>query len=282
MKNCLIVFAVLFGCFIVALVLVIGFGTNWGRGFAGGDSLMVGLWTYYDDPALEGMQIVLLPDQIIVFVPDQTTTMKRYARKGRWNSHGFYVDSHTDSPKEIMIANELPNEDLEVNLKYFSPTLPEKAVCVLMRRNPTTYHPYPVATFGQTVTYPPPKGLIRRGMLECDLRTLPWRPDNVQLPDIVVNARTQTLSDGTVVPVPPDALDNPPQNAVYTYHSDRGDAPKLLVTVYHGRVIGVAGGAEDTADIPYRPPPPPSDPAGSPGTDNSTWVGWLFNLLFSK
>jgi hypothetical protein len=283
MKNCLIVIAVLFGCFVIAVILFFGLNTNWGRGFAGGEALMVGQWTNYDDPSLMGLEVTIIPNEIVIFALNQKTMkMESYKETGRWRSHAFYCDSHTDSPAEVQVASELPNEDLQLNLKYFSPSLPDQALCVLKRRNPTVYHPYPVYAPGQTVTYPPPKGLIRPGMLECDLQTLPWRPDHVQLPDSVVDARPpQTLSDGTQIPQPPDPLDNPPQNTVYTYHSDRADAPQLLVTVYHGRVIQVDGGAEETGDIPYAQPPPPNS-SETPKDDNSSWAGWLFDLLFSK
>jgi hypothetical protein len=283
-KNFLIVIGVLFGCFVVACILVLMPTAGGGKGYAGGKSYMIATWRDYDDPDLKGLQVTVGTDRIDVDVP-ATPTFKRIEEKGHWNLHAFYCDTHLDAPAEMIVARELKNEDLELDVGHFIPSHPGKIVCVKMSRICEPF-PYPTTVPGQTVTYPPPKGLIRPGMLECDLQMLPWHSDKVEVTPTVVTVDTTTLSDGkknqNYFSWNQQNEDDP--SSVYYYHSDRSDAPQLLVTVYHGRVVQVVGGAEETADIPYQLPPPPA-PEVPHGQDNDTdtgWAGWLFDLLFKK
>ena len=247
---------------------------------------MIATWRNYDDPDLKGLQVTVGTDLIDVDVP-ATPTFKRIEEKGHWNLHSFFCDSHLDAPPEVIVARELKNEDLEVDIGRFLPNHPGKIVCVKVARTfDDDRPPYPVTVPGQTVSYPPPKGLIRVGMLEWDLDMLPWHADKIEAAPIVVIADTTTLSDGkrnqNYFPAFENKNDNDELPKVYTYRSDRADAPQLLVTVYHGKVTQVVGGAEETADIPYTLPPAPAPDTAQEQDKDTGWVGWLFDLLFKK
>ena len=283
MKNFLIVVGVLFGCFLIAAFLVLGMG----HGGPGGIALAVAEWRDYDDPDLRGLEVAVMPDRIVVDIP-ATPVFKQVMEKGRWSSHNFYCDSHLDAPAEVIVARELKNEDLEFDVGRYVPGHPGKIVCVMAMRGGKDYRPhYPVREPGQTVSYPPPKGLITPGMLECDLKSLPWHADEIDIdPSAAVVVHTTTLSDGMInqgyVAATGNDNNNDESPEVYNYHSDRSDAPKLLVTVYHGRVVEVNGGAEDTADIPYTLPPPEPAPDEQPPNESKSWSIRLFQMLFDK
>ncbi len=285
MKNFLIVLAVLCGCFVIACVLEYVLNMGGGSGTPGGLSYVVAEWRDYDDSGGTTLDATILKDQLILDMSDAHSS-KRITEKGRWSAHAFYCDSHLDAPSEVEVARELKNEDLELDIGRFLPDRPGRITLVKsMRGLKEGYQPpYPVNVPGQTVSYPPPKGLIQPGMLECDLQTLPWRPDKIELAPSLVTVNTTTLSDGrsnrNYFP-PYDSI--PEGSSVYTYHSDRRDAPKLLVTVYHGRVTQVVGGAEATADLPYNlPPPQPPPPEDTAQREDKSWWSWLFDLLLKK
>ena len=269
MKNFLIVLAVLFGCFLVACFLEFAINENFGRGFKGGASRMVAVWRDFDPGPLEGVQVTILPKRILVDLP-RPGVAKRLTEEGHWTAHAFYVDSHLDAPAEIAIATEQRDGDLEIDLGHFLPEHPGKVTLVKFVRGGLEFDPYPVATNRTKVTYPPPKGLIQPGTLEWDLHMLPWRPDRIESSALVVHAvYPDMLSDGKMNKgyYPNDMGQTAPQESstIYTYHSDRPDLGPLLVTVQHGKVIQVLGGAEETADPPYQFPSPPSDdPSSTP------------------
>jgi hypothetical protein len=262
MKNCLIVLLVLIGCFAVALILVFYPRTVDPRSHP----YMIATWRDFGDPGLDGVEVTVGTDRMTVDVP-AAPQFHRFTEKGRWSGHTFYCDSHLDAPPEIAIARELPNEDLEVDIGHFLPNHTGTITCVKMMRIIDDERPsYPQNAPGQTITYPPPKGLIHPGMLECDLQDLPWRTDSIVYAPKVFVSNITVLSDGSqnksyFPPYTEPQDPNPP--ATYTYHSDRAGCPSLIVTVQHGRVTSVTGGAEESDDVPYRlPPRPPPTPAG--------------------
>jgi hypothetical protein len=228
---------------------------------------MIAIWRDYGDEGLDGVEVSVGTDRMTVDVP-ATPQFRRLTETGRWSGHTFYCDSHLDAPAEISIAHELPNEDLEVDIGHFLPSHSGTITCVkITRLIDEGRPPYPQYALGQTVVYPPPRGLIRPGMLECDLQSLPWRADHIQEQAVGVVVDQTILSDGkqnqSYFPrynAPQDP--NPP--SVYTYHSDRPGLTNLLVTVQYGRVTAVTGGAEESDDVPYRlpsrPPPAPDGP----------------------
>jgi hypothetical protein len=253
MKNCLIVLVFLVGCFCIALLLT--FYLNGPRSINSWKTF-VGTWQDYDDSSLEGLHVTIAPNQITVDYRNGAQ-FKRVTEKGRWTWHCFYVDSHLDAPPEVVVARELKNEDLEVNLSHFLPGQPDKVTLVMILRGGAQFDPYPVYKNGLVVSYPPPKGLIRPGMLEWDLQNLPWHSDRIEMQE-----------DSS--------------SEVYTYHSDRPDATQLLVTVVKGRVVQVTGGAEDTADEPYRFPDAPAEDTPAEDHKDRSWGEWLFDLIFKK
>jgi hypothetical protein len=286
MKNFLIVLGVLLGCFTIAVFLVLFLPAGIRAG-APGTSYMIATWRDYDDADLKGLDVSVGTNDIVIDVP-ATPVYKQIMEKGHWNLHAFYCDSHVDSPPEVEVARELKNEDLEVDINRYLPSHAGKIICVKVARIIDIERPlYPENVPGQKVSYPPPKGLIRVGMLQWDLEMLPWRADHIESAPIVINVDTSTLSDGkrnqNFFPSEDAGNDdNDELSQVYTYHSDRADAPKLLVTVYHGRVTEVTGGAEETSDVPYQLPPSPSPATESPDDAQRSWAAWWFDLLFKK
>lgn len=291
MKNCLIVLGVLMGCFFVAVFLIFELNMGGGYGTPGGLTLEVAEWTYYDSRNLRGLEVVISPNEIVVEVP-AAPRFQMITEKGRWTQHSFLCDSHLDAPAEVEVARQLANEDLELDIGHFMPNHPGKITLVKTMRGGKDYRPpYPVYVPGQTVAYPPPRGLIHVDMLECDLQSLPWRADRLEASTMTIHSNSTMLSDGkTVTNYFPsqesmDAgsdYDNDFSPMTYNYHSDRTDAPKLLVTVYHGKVIQVAGGAEETSDIPYSLPPPSPPPPDADQSEGSGWQQWISDLLFKK
>ncbi len=288
MKNCLIVLSVLFGCFVVAVFLQFELNLGSGRGFPGGLSYVVAEWRDYDDPGLIGLQVIISSDQITIDVPPaKSGAFKRTTEKGRWSSHNFYCDSHLDAPAAVVVASELKNEDLELDAGRFFSNHSGKITLVKISRGLKDYHPlFPVYAAGQTVSYPPPKGLIRPGMLECDLQTLPWRADDIESMTTPAVVDFNRLSDGSqnknFLGNQNDPGDEPEPGQVYRFHTDRADLPPLLVTVYHGRVVQVVGGAEETADIPFTLPPPRAPEEAPAQGGKTSWAAWWFDLIFRK
>ena len=255
MKNCLVVLVILIGCFVAAAYLALYQPIGQIRGPSRTANYAIATWTDFDDDDLSGLKVNILTNEIDIDVP-QPGVARRISEKGHWNMHAFFCDSHVDSPPEVEVARELQNEDLEVDIGRFLPNHPRKIVCVKTFR---IFDPdpdrYPTNNSGITPTYPPPKGLICPGMLECDLQLLPWNAEDIEVSSGPVEVNVNQLSDGSVTPGYFSPFANgtrPDSKTVYTYRSDRKDATKLLVTVYHGRVTGVTGGAEETSDIPYQ------------------------------
>lgn len=271
MKNFLIVLAVLFGCFLVAVYLVF-FGS-----LTSMPSRQIAEWRVYGDPSY---MIAIFPDVIYVDEINMTGQPQRYTEKGTWRAHSFYCDSHLDAPAEIAVASEQGNEDLELDIGFLKGGPSQKLTAVKILRGNAEFHPYPTYSNNDKVTYPPPRGLVHPGMLEADLQTLPWRPDRIDInPDEVQNAEN-AYQQG--LPMPRD--DNPTYKELYTYHSDRADLPQLRVTVEEGRVTRVEGGAEDTDDVPYQVPSPPAREDGEQPepASHASWIARFFFWLLSK
>ncbi|HEY0256938.1 MAG TPA: hypothetical protein VGC39_05810 [Candidatus Methylacidiphilales bacterium] len=280
------VLALLALCFCAAVLLKFGFGQNLGHGGPGGMSYAVATWRDYDDTDLYGLSVTIMSNQIVLEVP-AVPVFKQMTEAGRWNLHAFDCDSHVDAPAEVEVARELKDEDLEVDIGRFLPAHPGKIRLVKVLRGQKDETPrYPVAPAGQAVSYPPPKGLIREGMLECDLRSLPWQADGIESSGAAVHVMPPPLSDGTqnrqFFPDDRSGRDPDERPEVYVYRSDRPDTPRLLATVYRGRVTEVSGGREETADIPYRLPASSPTPDEPPRPQQETWMEWAFKELFEK
>jgi hypothetical protein len=218
------------------------------------DSVSVGVWRDFNQDnfivEIDSNRILILKNGPVL-----------YQQKGNWANHAFYCDSHLDAPAEFVVARELANEDLELEMKYFDPNDGSVITCTKIMRGAFEIHPYPTSdTPGLVVTYPPPKGLIRVGMLEADLSTLPWASSEVDIQDDNSNSLLATN--------------------IYRYRSDNPNLPELRVTVLHGRVTAVSGGAEDTGDAPYVLPPPAPPPSAN--SNNPSLAVFLFDLFFKK
>lgn len=226
----------------------------------------VGYWMNYDDFSMPQ------------FVVSKTSAgywreNKLHQVKGHWTNKAFYSPSPDDPSQEVIVAKELPDEDLEVYLKYFDPSDPRTVTLVKSLRMPDEYHPYPVGVPGQKESYPPPKGMIKPGMLEADLHALPWQPYTNEEPQYVMEEQIVTGSyhGSTFTNAWPH---------VWVYKSDDPSLPELRVTTERGRVTQVVGGAEDAPGPSYFPPPDTT--TSSTDDTNESWGQWLFDLLFRK
>ncbi len=287
MKKVLIAAAVLL---VIGVLLDYSIGLVFQTNVPAGLSLQIAEWRDYN--VSDSYEVSVFPDNLVIDAapaPGQRTPT-RYEHKGRWLHRAFYCDSPQDSSTMVLVAREIPNEDLEVDISYFVPTSHSKLYCAkVFRGNLDDYHPYPTtqdpAYQGKPVSYPPPKGLIRVGMVEADLASLPWNASVIEShEDIYPYDRENAPYLENIE----NADSYPPQ--VYHYHSDDPHLSELLVTVYHGHVTDVSGGREDTDDTPWLVPPPPPPQPPAPDTipkseaDDAkpSWALWLFDLLFTK
>jgi len=191
---------------------------------------------------------------------------------GTWSHHTFYPEGQAGDATAV-IAQILPNEDLLMDLSKFDPPMPLMVTAVRSGRVPGAFHPYPVGNAGSRPAYPPPKGLIKPGMLECDLAELPWQPYVKDEPPITDPWHPNDHSAfGT------DIVNGWPRT--WRYKSDDPQLPELRVLVEKGHVTQVSGGAEETDAIDYATPSAPQD-----GDDNDsarTWLQWLIGLFLGK
>jgi hypothetical protein len=184
-----------------------------------------------------------------------------YVKNGKRANRAFSCD--TPDAQGVAVASELPDESLEVRMVYFNPQDSRLVTFTKTYRSPRDEHLFPPSHSFGTIAYPPPKGLFRVGMLEADMTMLPWASTNVALQG----------EDSEIGP------------KIYHYRSDNPNLPELLVTVYKGKVTEVDGGAEQTNGSSYydsNSTPTPSTDSNSTKSKDSSWTGWLFDLLFKR
>ncbi len=232
---------------------------------------VIGWWRDYDDESIG--QITVFKTSISYY-----RQQKLFRLNGHWANRAFYSLASSDATTEVVVARELPNEDLEMNLSYFDSDDHRKITCVKIMRTSEEYHPYPVRDLVLQVSYPPPKGMIKEGMLEADLHTLPWQAYTNEEPQYVFEETIKSNSyHGSHL------VNGWPH--VFIYKSDDPKLPELRVTVEKGRVTQVVGGSEDAQGPSYMPPPDTTAQDQSTGDDEnsrSSWVEWLFDLIFKK
>jgi hypothetical protein len=220
----ILVFALFMGIAVVAIVHTVG-----------ALNLPVGIWVSYDAdiPSIKVFNTAIgwrdLHDKL-------------YLTTGWWKDRTFYAKR----PSGVVIAaRELPNEDLEVHLAGFVDGDPHVFTAVKAVRMPYEHYPFPILRKDQHVSYPPPRGLIRIGMLEADLRVLPWQPITREESPIYSGDR-EAKYFGTHL-----------QNGwptIWRYRSDNPVLPELSVTVTKGRITAVSGGAEETNEPLWQSP----------------------------
>ena len=204
-------------------------------------------------------------DHFTVTVTDTTITVNdgvtRYVKNGKWANRTFTCD--TSDARGVAVAMERADDSLVVQMVDLNPQESRMVTCTKTYRGLRDEQVFPPGYSFGPINYPPPKGLFREGMLEADMKTLPWQSGNVDI-------------KGEDSEIGPD---------IYHYQSDDPNLPELLVTVYKGRVTDVDGGAEGTSGPsfydthPIGAPVPSTIPAKPP---DPGWAGWLFNLIFSK
>jgi len=241
---------------------------------SGASAGVVGWWMDYEDSSIS--PITVFKTNIGYYRHEKLCEVN-----GHWTNKMFYGSLPSNPSEEVVVAKELPNEDLEMYLKYFDPEDSRTITCVKNMRTSEEYHPYPVRVPGQKVKYPPPKGMIQVGMLQTDLENLPWEaystgPTPAMHQEMMLNGNLNSYHGSTFFNAWP---------ALHLYKSDDPNLPELRVTTEKGRVIQVVGGAEDAPGPSYVPPPDTS--SGDQAVDdsensNSTWTEWLFNLIFRK
>lgn len=185
---------------------------------------------------------------VVTIAPSEIRVMNRQAvltKEGRWTNHQFTVER--SDGEGVLVATELPDESLEVHMAGLDPQDSDVVVCTKTMRTDNDDQPYPAPSAYGKITYPPPKGLIREGMLEADVMRLPWKARVVEV-----------LGDDSEVG--PDVMH---------FRSDDPQLPELLVTVYKGRVNEVSGGAEETEGPSY---------VFRKNTERS-WIEWILELF---
>lgn len=218
---------------------------------------LIGVWTDFNQSSFE----VTVSNKDISVKQGNST----YEKKGHWENNTFYCSSDSSPPAEVAVAHELANESLQVEMKYFNPTDTSVFICTKTQRGYNEANPTPTSDSGAAVTYPPPKGAIKVGMLEADLQYLPWKSYKVEM-------------QGN------DSIHGP---NIYCYRTDDPKLPELRVTVFNGSVTEVVGGAEDEPDSSAlgstnNGASSEKTPASSPQKDNFSWTLWLFKLIFDK
>ena len=217
-------------------------------------TLEIAVWRDFDQ---DSFKVVLTDDAMTI---QQGTAT--FVKNGKWVGHSFSCD--VPEGDNITVARELPDESLEVHMSYFNPQDSRVVTCTKIYRSTRDDQIFPRGYSFGTITYPPPKGLFKVGMLEADLNMLPWGSTQIEI-----------NGDG-------DSEIGP---KIYHYQSDNPHLPELLVTVYKGKVSDVTGGAEGTDDPPFTYPKTSttSTPDSSITKDHdSSWIGWLFDLVFKK
>jgi hypothetical protein len=188
---------------------------------------------------------------------------------GVWSHNVFYPQDKVGEDG-AGIARILQNEDLEMD-----PPVPLEVTAVRSGRVPGDFHPYPVGKPGDQPAYPPPKGLIKPGMLECDLAELPWHPYVKDAPPILDPYHPNDHSAfGTNI------TNGWPRT--WHYKSDDPKLPELRVLVEKGRVTDVSGGAEDTQGVDYTSPFTPEVSSEGDSEDSHTWLQWLIRVVLGK
>lgn len=186
--------------------------------------------------------VTVMPTKLTIRT-DQDTL----AKDGVWQSYLFSTGSARKG--RTIVAEELPDESLEVHMAAVHPRDHRIFVCTKIYRGLNDRQLYPPSSQFGAITYPPPKGLFQVGMLEADIPHLPWVPKQ---------EATHGCDD------PPDISFGP---TTYRFRSDNAQLPELLVTAYHGKVIDVSGGAEDTDGPDYVIP------------KKQTWLDWFWGLI---
>jgi hypothetical protein len=189
---------------------------------------------------------------------------------GTWSHNVFYPEGKVGDDSAA-IAHILPNEDLVMDLNKFDPPVPLEVTAVLFERVPGTFHPYPLGSPDDKESYPPPKGMIKPGMLECDLANLPWQPfvkDPVIMDPYHPNDHSAfgtNISNGFP--------------RTWHYKSDDPKLSELRVLVEKGHVTEVNGGAEDAQGTDY---PTPSIPEVGADNGSNGWIHWLIGVVLGK
>ena len=202
--------------------------------------LPVGLWVDYDD----NIPFIKVYQTKMGF---RDRTNKLFMVEGNWRDKVFYTG---DGSTLMIAARELSNDDLEVHMAAFKDGDHRVFTAVKRVRAVDEVYPYPILRKNQVVTYPPPRGLIRPGMLVADLQVLPWQPYDRKRPYLIAG-ESADAKFGTEID------DGWP--TVWCYKSDNPDLPELRVTTAKGRVTEVSGGAEETNE-PVWTRPPDADP----------------------
>jgi hypothetical protein len=105
----------------------------------GGSAGVVGWWRDYDDDI---GQITVFKTKIGFW-----RGQKLYEVQGHWDHKTFHGGAEGASP-EAVVAEELPDEDLQIHMVYFDPADTRTVTAVMLSRQSTDFHPYPCARRG--------------------------------------------------------------------------------------------------------------------------------------
>ena len=217
----------------------------------------IGYWKNFDEPGY--FFVTISPGKINLL-----DEKHRLNLNGRWFQNAFYSSPSPGQPEKI-IARQLMNEDLELQMSAFYPRDSRVLICVKYMRNPNEHYPLPINQGDEVMDYPPPKNMLHPGVLEADLKTLPWHAYQI----------TSNYTSGKS-----GARGNP---EIYHYKSDHPDVPELKVSVEEGRVTMVSGGYEDSNAAAYVPPSPPKEVEKLPDEPKEkSWLHRLYDVLLGS
>jgi hypothetical protein len=140
--------------------------------------------------------------------------------QGQWREDGFWCQK-ADGSGEVEVAKLVSPEEIELHISAFDPLNQEVDVLYKERGSDAEMESV-AARYPQPITYPPPAGVVKFGMTEYQLKSLPWKADQIA----------------------PTYDDSYSRGTIYTYHSDNPSLEELKVTVKNRRVVLIKGGNE--------------------------------------
>jgi hypothetical protein len=141
--------------------------------------------------------------------------------QGEWRDGGFWCPN-PNGDGEIEVAKLLDAEDVELQESAFDPHRTDTEVLYKKEGSEEEMRAM-AAKYPPPYTFPPPAGVIKPGMTEFQLDSLPWKPDQV-------------------MPTDPDMPYS--RGTIFVFHSDDSRFDPLRVTIKNHRVVQMQGGYE--------------------------------------
>ena len=177
---------------------------------------MIGVWTYDNNdtrmPAERPVfwQVTIYPHRL-----EYSSGSGSHAKEGEWRNGGFWCAASGGSG-DVEAVKMLDEENVELHMSTLDPG--NETVLKLYKTMGSEAEAQAIkARYPEPIRYPPPDGVIRVGMTEYQLRSLPWKIEEVET---VGQARYERGTD-------------------CIYHSDDPHIEKLHVLLKNHRVTAV-------------------------------------------